>query len=57
MLTCPNGCTIDDETTGTETPAEMEFGYTSKLAGRDTQPAYICGQCGVTELQRDRGQL
>lgn len=52
MLTCPNGCTIDDETTGTETPAEMEFGFTG-----DSQPAYICGQCGTTELQRDRGRL
>ena len=52
-MLCPNGCTDHD----TDAGLEMEFGYTSKLAGRDTQPAYICGQCGVTELQRDRGQL
>lgn len=46
-MLCPNGCTND-----TDAGLEMEFGFT-----RDSQPAYICGQCGTAELQRDRGRL
>lgn len=47
-MICPNGCTDHD----TDTPIEMGFGFT-----RDRQPAYICEQCGTTELMRDRGRL
>lgn len=47
-MLCPNGCTDHD----TDAGLEMEFGFTG-----DRQPAYICGQCGTAELQRDRGRL
>lgn len=52
MLTCPNGCTVEDDN-GNETPAEMEFGFHFI----DNKPGYACAQCGAFEYQSERGRL